>query len=323
MTAPPRRALLAALAAAAAPWRAAAQQEHYPSRPVRIVAPFAPGGSSDITARFIAGHMEARTGQPVVVDNRAGANGVIGTVAVKQAAPDGYTLLLATTTTMSANPALVRNLPYDPAKDFAVVGFYASSGAYLLVRPDAPWRDVPALVADAKARPGQLFFGHFNASSRVPGEVFNALAGIRIQGVPYRAIGAAFSDLLAGRLHVIFVDTVAGDAWLRDNRLRALAITRERRWDRWPDLPAMSETYPGFGMSGFLGMAAPAGTPRAVCERLNALCNEAMTTEPARSKMTEMGFSPEPHGLERIAGLVEVEREKWARYVRLAGIEPE
>ena len=317
----PRRALLA-LAAAAAPLPAAAQ-EHYPSRPVRIVAPFAPGGSSDLTARFIAGHMEARTGQPVVVDNRAGANGIIGTVAVKQSAPDGYTLLLATTTTMSANPALVRNLPYDPAKDFTVVGFYASSGAYLLVRPDAPWRDVPALVADAKARPGELFFGHFNASSRVPGEVFNTMAGIRIQGVPYRAIGAAFSDLLAGRLHVIFVDTVAGDAWVRDNRLRALAITRERRWDRWPDLPAMSETYPEFGMSGFLGMAAPAGTPRVVCGRLNALCNEAMTTEPAKGKMTEMGFNPEPLGLERIAELVEVEREKWARYVRLAGIEPE
>jgi tripartite-type tricarboxylate transporter receptor subunit TctC len=316
-----RRALLAALAAAVP--SLAAAQDNFPSRPLRIVAPFAPGGSSDITARFIAGHIEARTGQPVVVDNRAGANGIIGTVAVKGAAPDGYTLLLATTTTMSANPALVRNLPYDPAKDFTVVGFYPSSGTYLLVRPDAPWRDVPALVADARARPGGLFFGHFNASSRVPGEVFNTLAGIRIQGVPYRNIGNAFSDLLAGRLHLIFVDTVAGDAWLRDNRLRALAITRERRWDRWPDLPAMSETYPDFGMSGFLGMAVPAGTPRPVCERLNTLCNEAMTIEPARSKMTEMGFHPEALDLARIAERTEMEREKWARYVRLAGIEPE
>ena len=317
-----RRTLLAAAGLAAAPRRAGAE-DRYPSRAVRIIVPFAPGGSSDLTARFIAGHMEARTGQPAVVDNRAGANGVIGTVAVKQAAPDGYTLLLATTTTMSANPALVRNLPYDPAKDFTTVGFYASSGAYLLVRPDAPWRDVPALVADARARPGELFFGHFNASSRVPAEVFNALAGIRIQGVPYRAIGAAFADLLAGRLQVIFVDTVAGNAWVRDNRLRALATTRERRLRWWPDLPAMSETFPEFGMSGFLGMATPAGTPRAVCERLNALCNEAMTVEPAKSKMTDLGFEPEALNLERIAGLVEAEREKWARYVRLAGIEPE
>jgi tripartite-type tricarboxylate transporter receptor subunit TctC len=319
----PRRTLLAAAAGLAAAPRPGAAEDRYPSRAVRVIVPFAPGGSSDLTARFIAGHMEARTGQPAVVDNRAGANGVIGTVAVKQAAPDGYTLLLATTTTMSANPALLRNLPYDPAKDFTTVGFYASSGAYLLVRPDAPWRDVPALVADAGARPGELFFGHFNASSRVPAEVFNALAGVRIQGVPYRAIGAAFADLLAGRLHLIFVDTVAGDAWVRDGRLRALATTRERRL-RWrPDLPAMSESYPEFGMSGFLGMAAPAGTPRAVCERLNALCNEAMTTEPAKGKLVELGFEPEAHGLDRIAELVEAERGKWAGYVRLAGIEPE
>ncbi|MFC7541216.1 Bug family tripartite tricarboxylate transporter substrate binding protein [Siccirubricoccus deserti] len=140
-----------------------------PQRSLRIIVPFAPSGSGDITARLIAQYIEGTTGQPVVVDNRPGANGVIGTMAVKQAAPDGLTLLLATTSTHSANPSTMRDLPYDPVKDFRTIGFFGSNGSYLMVRPEAPWRDVAELVAAAKARPGTLNFGHFNASSRVPG----------------------------------------------------------------------------------------------------------------------------------------------------------
>ena len=196
--------------------------------------PFAPGGSGDITARLVAKHIEEQTGQAVVVDNRPGANGVIGTMAVKQAPADGYTLLLATTSTHSANPSTVKDLPYDPERDFRTIGFFGSNGSDLLVRPDAPWRDVNALVAAARARPGTIFFGHFNASSRVPGELLNVMADIRLQGVPYRTIGSAFADLLAGRLQLIFVDTTAGDAYLRQNQVRALAITRQGRWDRGP-----------------------------------------------------------------------------------------
>lgn len=320
-----RRALLAALVAgpAAGALTNPAFAQAWPARPVRIIVPFAPGGSGDITARLVAKHIEERTGQPVVVDNRPGANGIIGTMAVRAAAPDGYTLLLQTTTIMSANPSLVRELPYDPARDFIPVGFFASNGTYLLVRPDAPWRDVAELVAAVKAKPGGIFFGHFNASSRVPAELLNAMAGIRMEGVPYRAIGTAFGDLIGGRLQVIFVDTTAGDAYIRNGQARALAVTRPGRWSRFPDLPSMDETYPDFALTGFLGVAVPAGTPRPVCERLNALINEAITTEPARSRMIEFGLTPEAMGLARIAELVTQEREKWARYVKLAGIEPE
>jgi tripartite-type tricarboxylate transporter receptor subunit TctC len=313
---PSRRALL--LASLALPAPAVAQP-----RPLRIIVPFAPGGSGDITARLVGRHIEATTGQPVVVDNRPGANGVIGTVAVKAAAPDGLTLLLATSSTHSANPSLVRDLPYDPERDFVGIGFFASNGAYLMVRPDSPWRDVPALVAEAKARPGGMFFGHFNASSRLPGEMLNLMAGTRIQGVPYRAIGAAFGDLIAGRLDLIFVDTTAGDAYLAQGQTRALALTAPRRWSRWPDLPVMAETWPDYHLTGFLGLAVPAGTPRPVAERLNALANEAGQTEPARSRMREFGLDPQVLDLERIAVLLRTEREKWARFVRLAGIEPE
>ncbi|MBL6453936.1 tripartite tricarboxylate transporter substrate binding protein [Belnapia sp. T6] len=312
---PGRRALLAALTL---PLPALAQ-----ARPMRIIVPFAPGGSGDITARLVGRHIEATTGQPVVVDNRPGANGVIGTMAVKAAAPDGLTLLLATSSTHSANPSLVRDLPYDPERDFTGIGFFASNGAYLMVRADSPLRNVPALVAEAKARPGRMFFGHFNASSRLPGEMLNLMAGTQIQGVPYRTIGAAFGDLLAGRLDLIFVDTTAGDAYLAQGQTRALAVTSPRRWARWPELPAMAETWPDYHLTGFLGLAVPAGTPRPVAERLNALVNEAGQAEPARSKMREFGLDPQVLDLEQIAALLRTEREKWSRFVRLAGIEPE
>ena len=196
-----------------------------------------------------------------MVDNRPGANGVIGTMAVKQAAPDGYTLLLATTSTHSANPSTVRDLPYDPERDFITCRLLRLERVLSAGAAGRPWRDVAALVAAAKAKPEGVFFGHFNASSRVPGELLNVMAGTRLQGVPYRTIGAAFADLLAGRLDLIFVDTTAGDAYLRQGQVRALAITRQGRWDRWPDLPALSETWPDFVLTGFLGIAVPAGTP--------------------------------------------------------------
>ncbi|SDB06484.1 Bug family tripartite tricarboxylate transporter substrate binding protein [Belnapia rosea] len=314
---PSRRTLLAALAL---PAPALAQTQ---ARPMRIIVPFAAGGSGDITARLVAKHIEGTTGQPVVVDNRPGANGVIGTMAVKTAPPDGMTLLLATSSTHSANPSLVRDLPYDPERDFTGIGIFASNGAYLMVRPEAPWRDVAALVADAKARPGRMFFGHFNASSRLPGEMLNIMAGTQVQGVPYRAIGAAFGDLIAGRLDLIFVDTTAGDAYLAQGQTRALAVTAPRRWARWPDLPAMAETWPDYHLTGFLGVAVPAATPRPIAERLNGLVNEAGQAEPARSRMREFGLDPKVLDLEQIATLLRAEREKWARFVRLAGIEPE
>jgi tripartite-type tricarboxylate transporter receptor subunit TctC len=312
-----RRTLLATLL----PMPALAQG--FPTRPIRIIVPFAPGGSGDITARLVAKYLEEQTGQGVVVDNRPGANGVIGTMAVKQAAPDGHTLLLATTSTHSANPSTVRDLPYDPERDFQTIGFFGSNGSYLLVRPEAPWRDVQALVTEARANSGKLAFGHFNASSRVPGELLGVMAGVQMLSVPYRTIGSAFADLLAGRLHLIFVDTTAGDAYLKQGQLRALAITRQGRWDRHPDLPAMSETWPEFVITGFLGIALPAGVPPEIAQRLNTLVNAAILAEPARSRLVEFGFVPEALNLPRIAELVKLERDKWTRFVALAGIEPE
>ena len=191
------------------------------------------------------------------------------------------------------------------------------------MRPDAPWRDVRALVAEARANPGKLTFGHFNASSRVPGELLNVMAGVQLQGVPYRTIGAAFADLLAGRLQLIFVDTTAGDAYLRQGQLRALAITRQGRWDRHPELPAMSETWPDFVITGFLGIAVPAATPPEVAQRLNALVNEAILAEPARSRLVEFGFVPEALDLRASPSWCGSSGRNGPASSALAGIEPE
>jgi len=222
-----RRALLALVTGALA--SSAARADQYPSRPIKIIVPFGPGGSGDISARMIGKEIEAKTKQAVIVDNRPGANGIIGTMAVKTAEPDGYTVLLITTSTHAANVSLVKNLSYDPAKDFTVVGVFKSSGSYLMVRPQAPWKDFPAFVADARAQPGKIIFGYFNASSRTPPEYLSRLAGIELQGVPYRAIANAVADLISGEIHCLFIDTTASSHYLQNGQMRPLAITRLTR----------------------------------------------------------------------------------------------
>jgi tripartite-type tricarboxylate transporter receptor subunit TctC len=302
---------------------AAQAQAAFPARPMRIIVPFAPGGSGDITSRLVAQHIEKATGQPVVVDNRPGANGIIGTMAVRAAAPDGYTLLLATTSTHNANPFLVKDLPYDPTRDFAVVSSFGSAGGYLLVPAASPMQRVEDLVAAARAAPGAVFFGHFNATSMVPGLLLNAMAGIQMQAVPYRTIGAAFADLLAGRLQAIFVDPAAADAFLKAGQVRAIAHTRTGVWPARPELPAIDSLYPGFVFSGFLGLAVPAATPLPIQQRLNDLANEALTSEPMRGRLLEFGFLPQRVSLADCSAITALERERWRHVTRIAGVEPE
>jgi tripartite-type tricarboxylate transporter receptor subunit TctC len=311
------------LAGGAAAWPLAARADQYPSRPIKIIVPFGPGGSGDISARMIGKEIEAKTKQAVIVDNRPGANGIIGTMAVKTAEPDGYTVLLITTSTHAANVSLVKNLSYDPAKDFAVVGVFKSSGSYLMVRPQAPWKDLAAFVADAKAHPGKIIFGYFNASSRTPPEYLGRLAGIELQGVPYRAIANAVADLISGEIHCLFVDTTASNQYLQNGQMRPLAITRLTRSPATPDVPAVAETFPGFQLTGFLGMAVPSATPRDVVARLNGLINDALTMPDVRRRMDEFGLSYDITSLADCEAEVRAERERWTEYTRVAGIQPE
>src|SRR3954451_2778363 len=291
-----------------------ARAASYPSRPIKIIVPFGPGGSGDITARLIGKQIEERTKQSVVIDNRPGANGIIGTMAVKTAVPDGYTVLLITTSTHAANMSLVRNLAYDPARDFTIVGVFRSSGSYLMVRPQAPWKTLAEFIAAAKAAPGKLTFGHFNASSRTPPEYLSRLAGIELQGVPYRAIANAVADLISGEIHCLCMDTTASNQYLQNGQLRPLAITRLTRAPATPDVPAVTETFPGFQLTGFLGMAVPAATPKDVVVQLNALINEAQTDPEVRRRIDEFGLSYDITDLAACEAEVRAERERWTEY---------
>ena len=316
-----RRSVLALTAAALLP--ASARAENYPSRAIKIIVPFGPGGSGDITARLIGKQIEERTKQAVVVDNRPGANGIIGTMAAKTSEPDGYTVLLITTSTHAANVSLVRNLSYDPAKDFTVVGVFRSSGSYLMVRPQAPWRDLASFIAAAKAAPGKLTYGYFNASSRTPPEYLGRLAGIALQGVPYRAIANAIADLISGEIDCLFMDTTASNQYLLNSQLRPLAITRLTRAPLTPDVPAVAETFAGFQLTGFLGMAVPSATPRDVVEKLNGLIADALTAPEVRRRMDEFGLSYDITSLADCDAEVRAERERWTEYTKIAGIQPE
>jgi len=316
-----RRSVLALIGGALMP--AQARAALYPSRPIKIIVPFGPGGSGDITARLIGKQIEERTRQSVVIDNRPGANGIIGTMAVKTAEPDGYTVLLITTSTHAANVSLVRNLAYDPAKDFTVVGVFRSSGTYMLVRPQSAWRDLNGFIGAARAAPGKLTFGYFNASSRTPPEYLSRLAGIELQGVPYRAIGNAVTDLMGGEIDCLFIDTTASNQYLQNGQLRPLAITRLTRAEATPDVPAVAETFPGFELTGFLGMAVPSATPREIVEQLNGLITEALASAEVRRRMDEFGLSYDVTDLAACDEVVRAERERWTEYTRVAGIQPE
>jgi tripartite-type tricarboxylate transporter receptor subunit TctC len=316
-----RRTLIALPALAAFP---AVAQADYPTKPIRIIVPFAPGGSGDITARLIGKYIEDKTGQPFVVENKPGANGIVGALAVKSAPADGYTLMLATTSTNAANVHMYKSPGYDPEKDFQVVGVIGSSGAFLVVPADSPYKTLADLLAYAKANPGKLNFGYFNASSQVPAEVLGTKAGVQWQGVAYKAIGNAWTDLYAGAIQFMFVDLTAGRGQVVAGKARALALTLPQRSPLYPDLPTLSESFPDFTTTGFLAVAVPKATPRPVQEKLNALINEAISSPDIHKRLTdEFALNSRPLTLEQCAAQDREERAKWAEYVKIARIEPQ
>ncbi|CAN5921271.1 tripartite tricarboxylate transporter substrate binding protein [soil metagenome] len=320
-----RRTVLALPALAALPAAGSAvAQTDFPNKPIRIIVPFAPGGSGDITARLVGKYIEEKTGQPFVVENKPGANGIIGVLAVKAAPADGYTLMLATTSTNAANIHMFKSPGYDPEKDFTVVGVIGSSGAFLVVPADSPYKTLADLLAYAKANPGKLNFGYFNASSQVPPEVLATKAGIEWQGVAYKAIGNAWADLYSGAIQFMFVDLTAGRGQVVAGKSRALAITLPARSPLYPDLPTLAESFPGFTSTGFLAIAVPKATPLPIEQKLNTLINEAITSPDIQNRLiNEFALDSKPLTLEQCAAQDREERAKWAEYVKIAKIEPQ
>jgi len=301
----------------------AGAQTAWPEKPVRIIVPYAPGGTTDYAARQIAQKLTEQTKQSFYVENKAGASGTIGTDLVAKAAPDGYTLL-TNDTTYAMLPSLFNKLPWDHANGLVPVTTIALTPVVLVVGVNSPYKTLAELLAYAKANPGKLNFGYFNASSQVPAEVLGKRAGVEWQGVAYKAIGNAWTDLYAGAIQFMFVDLTAGRGQVVANKARPLALTLPARSPLYPDLPTLAESFPGFTSTGFLAIAVPKATPLPVEERLNALINEAITSPEINKRLTdEFALSARPLTLEQCAAQDREERAKWAEYVKIAKIEPQ
>jgi len=314
----PRRSMLAWLAAM--PCLAYAENAE---KPMQIIVPFAPGGSGDISARMLAEALTRKTGRTVVVDNRPGANGIIGVSAARNGPTDGSMLLLATTSTHLANPSLFRKLPYDPNADFRLVGSFGTGSTYLLVRPDAPYKTLGDLIQFAKRNPGVLNYGYFNATSNVSAALLASVSNISIVAVPYKQVGQAMTELIANQIQMVFTDTVQGDALVSSGRLRPLAVNSGQRLKRYPQIPLVKEILPDFDMAGggFLGVAVPAGTPIPIAQSLNDLINDAVTTDPIKSRLEDLGFTPARVSLAELQDFAHREQANWRKYVTIANLE--
>jgi tripartite-type tricarboxylate transporter receptor subunit TctC len=296
----------------------------WPSKPVQIIVPFAPGGSGDITARLVGKYMEEKLGRPFVIENKAGANGIVGVLSVKGAAPDGYTLMLATTSTQAANIHMYKSPGYDPEKDFTVVGIIGDSGAFLVVPADSPHKTLADLIGYAKKNPGKLNYGYFNASSQVPSAVLGEKAGVEWQGVAYKAIGNAWTDLYAGQIQFMCVDLTAARGQVVAKKARPLAISLPERSPLYPDVPTLAETYPNFVSTGFLAIAVRKNVPEEIKQKLNSLIQEAVFSDAIHKRLVdEFALTPHRLDLAQCAAQDRTERAKWADYVKIAKIEPQ
>jgi len=311
-----RRALLAGLVAAPA-----AAQGWAPDRPIRLVIPFAAGGSTDVTARLVAQALGERIGQPVVAENRPGAGGNIGAEAVARAAPDGHTLLMGVSGILAANKALYRTLPFDPLRDFAPVSRVAIIPNLIVVNPELPVRTLAELIAYAKARPGQVNYGSAGAgtSLHLAAALFAARAGVEMVHVPYRGGAPAATDLMAGKIQMIASPLVEVIGAVEAGQLRPLAVTTPRRSPRLPEVPTVGETLPGFEIPLWNGILAPAGTPPAAITRLSAAIGDALRSEGLGRRLAEQGSEPAPLSPEDFASFIRAELPRWAEIVTLSG----
>lgn len=300
-----------------------AKAQSYPSRPIKIVVPFGPGGSGDITARTFAHFLEGQVKQPVIVENKPGANGIIGTELVKTAPADGYTLLLTTNTTHAANTSLYKKLPYDPLKDFDHIGLFGTFASVAVVPRGTGIQSIPDLVAHAKANPDGVFFGHYNSASQMSAELFKARAGIAMTAVSYKTIGNAVADLMGGQIQVLFMEYVSGASHIEGGKVVPLGVTALKRHKAWPGVPAIAEFYPRYELTAFLGLAAPARTPPDVVEALHRWLLRALADPGVTQAFDRLGMATRAMTRDEYRRYVSREIERWAQHVKAANIEPQ
>ncbi|MBU8540363.1 Bug family tripartite tricarboxylate transporter substrate binding protein [Falsiroseomonas tokyonensis] len=316
-----RRHLLAATAATLA--SPALAQGAWPSRPIRLVVPFPPGAANDTLGRAMADQLSPRLGQAVVVENRGGAGGTIGSEAVARSAPDGYTLLLGHIGTLAVNVAMYPNLTYSPVRDFAPVAMIATTPNVLVVNPQRPYQDLPSLVAFAKANPGRLRYctaGNGSAGHTVMLAFLHATK-LDMEHVPYRGLGPALNDLVAGHVDLTWGGAPTVMPLARQGLLRALGVSSAQRVPSLPELPTAAETVaPGFDAVPWYGIAAPTGTPPAVIARLNTEINASLNTADVSARLRQDGAEPLPMTPEAFGQLIRSEVSRWSELIRAAGV---
>jgi tripartite-type tricarboxylate transporter receptor subunit TctC len=319
-----RRGFIGAALAASATLPSRGAHAAYPERPVRLIVPFAAGGAVDSVARVLGKALSANLGGSIVIDNRGGAGGVIGMEAVAHAAADGYTLLLSHSG-FAAMPGLYRDLPFDPVRDFAGV-VTAASGAYVLaVNSAEPFTSVADLIAYAKANPGQLTYGSAGAGSiiHLAGEFFKRTAAVELVHVPYKGAAPAITDLVGGQIRMMFAPAVNALPLAASGKLRALAVTSAKRSRLAPDLPTIAESgLPGFEVTGWYGLAAPAATAAPAVARLNAETNRALASADTVEQLRQQGLEPVGDTPEQASAWIRSEVAQWTKVIRDAGIKP-
>ena len=319
-----RTLLLAALVATTAFATAYAQQP-YPARPIRIISPFAPGGGNDVLSRTIAQKLTENVKQQVIVENRPGANGVIGTEAAARAAPDGYTIVLIPSG-HAVNASLRRKLPYDSIRDFTPITLVGSSPLILAVHPSVPAKSVKALAALARARPGQMTYGSagIGSSGHLGGALFETLTGVKMVHVPYKGMGLAITDLMAGHISLVFGTSASFIPHVRSGRLRALATTGAKRSPALPDFPTVAEAgVPGYEAGLWYGFVGPARIPGDIVRRLNAEIVAVLKSPEVHDRLASQGVDATPSTPEEFGKLMVTDLERWAKVVQRAGIRAE
>jgi len=313
--------LLTFLALAVAPFAHA--QDDYPNRTVRIIVPFAPGGSTDVVARILADKLGTELKQSFVVENRAGAGGNIGADAVAKASPDGYTLLMGTTGVLAINKYLYKEMSFDPERDLVPVSYTSLITNILVVNPQVPARTVSELVALARAKPGSLTFASSGAgsSTHLSAELFKSMAGVDILHVPYKGSSQAITDLMGGQVTMLFDNAPSSIPFVEQGKLRALAVTSTKRLPNLPDVPTLDEAgVKGYESLSWSGIMAPAGTPKRVIDKLNAAIGKILRDPDVKQRFASLGVEPVGGPPEAFSRHIRAESEKWARVVKTANI---
>nr|WP_235516026.1 tripartite tricarboxylate transporter substrate binding protein [Acidovorax sp. Root219] len=300
-----------------------AHADTFPDRPVTLVIPFPPGGPTDAMARTLAAEMKDRLGQPMVVENRAGAGGNIGAEYVARSAPDGQTLLFGTSGPLAINASLYRKIGYDPVKSFAPVIQVGHLPNILVVNPSVPAKTVKELITYAKASPGKLSYASSGngASSHLAGVLFNASAGVDLQHIPYKGTGPALTDLLGGQVTMSFTDVLTALPYVKSGKLRALGVTTAERSQALPEVPTVAEQgVPGYDVSVFFGIVAPAGTPPERIAKLNKAFVDVLNTAKVKQLLASQGLEPAPSPKpEQLGKFIEAQVGKWAGVVKQSG----